>query len=110
MARGQYGFGVGADFVGHFAGAAERAVAADDDQVNLATLSTATIATAGTFFPGSVTLGNPAPQASQWGTSGITIVSTNSTSSYYAWDGATLYGPGAAAPSWLTNNTPTTTT
>jgi hypothetical protein len=77
-------------------------------QVNLATLVATTIAGAGTFYPGATILGNPAPQASQWGTSGIAIVSTNSTSSYYAWDGAVLYGPGSAAPSWLTDSTPTT--
>jgi hypothetical protein len=37
-------------------------------QVNLATLVATTIAGAGTFYPGSTVLGNPAPQASQWGT------------------------------------------
>ena len=35
---GQDGFGVGADLVGHFAGAAKGAVAANDDQVDLAAL------------------------------------------------------------------------
>ncbi len=38
MPRGHDGFGVGADFIGHFAGAAECAVAADNDKVNFSAL------------------------------------------------------------------------
>ena len=38
VACGEDGFGVGADFVGDFAGAAEGAVAADDDEIDFAAL------------------------------------------------------------------------
>jgi hypothetical protein len=78
-------------------------------QVNLNTFGTTTItASAGTFFPGSVTLNNPAPDAAQWGTSGIVIVATAGANNYWAWDGTTLFAPGAASPSWLNGGTPTT--
>src|ERR1019366_4835201 len=38
MPRGENGLGVGADFIGYFAGATERAVAANDDQINFPAL------------------------------------------------------------------------
>ena len=38
MAGGEHGFGVGANFIGDFAGAAQYAIAADDDEVDLAAL------------------------------------------------------------------------
>lgn len=43
------------------------------------------------------------PYAVQWGSSGIVIV-TADTNGYFAWDG-TLYSPGGASPSWLSNLT-----
>lgn len=79
------------------------------DQVNILTNAVTNItAVPGTFFPGSASLGNPAPAATQYGQSGIVIVTTASTNGYYAWDGTTLYANGSAAPNWLTNSTPTT--
>ncbi len=79
------------------------------DSVNTVTQVVTHISTnPGDFFPGSSALGNPAPQCAQFGQSGIIIVTTASTNGYYAWDGATLTGPGQAAPNWLTNTTPTT--
>ena len=78
-------------------------------QVNTATLAVTTISSnPGQFFPGSSALNNPAPAASQFGQSGIVIVTTASPNGYFAWDGTTLYRPGDAAPNWLTNTTPTT--
>lgn len=78
-------------------------------QVNTSTLAQMTIsANPGQFFPGSAALNNPAPAASQYGQSGIVIVTTASVNGYYAWDGTTLFSPGDAAPNWLTNLTPTT--
>ena len=78
-------------------------------QVNILTNAVVDITTVGgTFFPGDASLNNPAPAATQYGQSGIVIVTTASTNGYYAWDGTTLYGPGSAAPNWLTDTTPTT--
>jgi hypothetical protein len=78
-------------------------------QVNLVTQAQTVIsANPGQFFPGSAALNNPAPACAQYGQSGIIIVTTASTNGYYAWDGTTLYGPGSAAPDWLTDTTPTT--
>ena len=78
-------------------------------QVNTVTSQVTTIsANVGTFFPGNAALGSPMPACAQYGQSGIVIVCTVSTNGYFAWDGATLYAPGNAAPNWLTNTTPTT--
>lgn len=78
-------------------------------QINTSTASSTTISSIpGTFYPGSAALGNPLPSVSQWANSGIIIVATVTADSYWAWDGAILYAAGNAAPSWLTNSTPTT--
>ena len=47
VALGQDGFGVGANFVGYLTGAAKRAVAADDDEVDLAALHQVTCSIVG---------------------------------------------------------------
>ena len=44
--------------------------------------------------------GGDLPHLTQWGASGILIVSSAVADGYFAWDG-TLYVPGAAAPAWL---------
>ena len=85
-------------------------------QINTSSMATTTISsTGGTFY----TAGGSLPQAVQWGTSGILIVSSTSSNGYYAWDGTTLYSSGSTAPSWLsglssaivvTGNTHTSTT
>jgi hypothetical protein len=75
--------------------------------VNVATKLATTMAGPGTFFPGSSALGNPPPQCSQYGQSGIVIVGTPASSGFWAWDGVTLTSPGQLAPTWLDNQTPT---
>jgi hypothetical protein len=63
-----------------------------------------TIAPAGLFYNGSYI-----PVAAQWNANGIVIVSeATDPNGFFAWDGATLYSVGLAAPGWLTNNTATT--
>jgi hypothetical protein len=54
-----------------------------------------TIAGAGTFYNGG-----DLPHITQFGASGILIVTTATANGYYAWDG-TLYSPGGSAPTWL---------
>lgn len=69
-------------------------------QVNLATGAHVTIGTANTFWTGS----GQYPHASNFGNSGIVIVSPVG---YWAWDGTTLFSAGNQAPTWLsglTNN------
>lgn len=54
--------------------------------------------------------GGDRPCVSQWGKSGIVIVTTAVTDGYFAWDdtaGGTLYTPGNPAPSWLTGGAST---
>lgn len=72
-------------------------------QLNLATLGTTTIGSAGTFYNGT-----SLPAASQFGNSGLVIVGVVTGSDYWAWDGTTLYAAGSASPSWLNGGTPTT--
>jgi len=57
VAVGQYGFGVGADFVGDFTGAAEGAVAADDDEVDAAALHQVSGGAVGDDLMGNALLG-----------------------------------------------------
>lgn len=79
------------------------------DQVNVNTLAiTHVTTTPGTFYNGG-----DLPDAQQYGSSGIVIVTTVSSNGYYAWDGV-LYSPTNPAPTWLsglaTPFTPTGTT
>ena len=78
-------------------------------QITLSDGSSITISsTAGCFY----VPGGDLPHISQWGASGIIIVTTAVTDGYFAWDmvgGGTLYNPGDAAPSWLSGlDTPVT--
>lgn len=52
--------------------------------------------TPGTFY----TPGGDLPHITQYGASGILIVTTAQADGYFAWDG-TLYSPGDSAPGWL---------
>lgn len=76
------------------------------DQVNLGSMAVTPIsATPGTFYNGG-----DHPDVSQYGNTGILIVTTASANGYYAWDG-TLYSPGGPAPTWLSGlTTPLTPT
>ena len=69
--------------------------------------STTISAVAGTFY----TAGGDLPAMTQFGISGILIVSTAQTNGYWAWDGTTLTAPGTGGPSWATGlNAPITLT
>lgn len=73
-------------------------------QVNPSTGATVNITTSvNTFYDG----GSYLPAAAQWSSSGIVITAMANGGGYFAWDGVTLFTPGVAAPSWLTNSTPT---
>lgn len=73
-------------------------------QVNTQTgNSTAISAGPGTFYNGTAL-----PACSQWGASGIVIVSKVTGNDYWAWDGSTLYPAGSASPSWLNGGSATT--
>lgn len=72
-------------------------------QVNTTTAVQTPISNVGGTFYG----GGALPAAAQWGSSGILIVSQVTSSAYWAWDGTTLFPPGAASPSWLNGGTPT---
>lgn len=73
-------------------------------QVNTATSAQVSISGTANFFYN----GGSLPAAVQWTASGILIVTeAQGTQGYFAWDGTTLFGPGSAAPNWLTNSTPT---
>jgi hypothetical protein len=73
-------------------------------QVNPNTSATVTISSATNQFYS----GGYLPMAVQWNAAGILIVcESQNPNGYFAWDGTTLYGPGSAAPNWLTDQTPT---
>lgn len=75
-------------------------------QVNTSTGATVTITSNLNFFYDG---GAYLPAAAQWSSSGIVIATMATVAGgYFAWDGATLYSQGMAAPNWLTNSTPTT--
>lgn len=76
------------------------------DQVNTATnVVTHISATPGTFYGG----GTSYPDLAQYGNSGVVIVSSSvGANAYWAWDGTTLFAPGAASPTWLNGGTATT--
>lgn len=65
-------------------------------QVTQSNGAVTTIAAAGTFYNGG-----DLPHITQYGDSGILIVTTVSANGYYAWDGSTLTSPGQSAPGWL---------
>src|SRR5262252_5612524 len=73
-------------------------------QLNPLTGVTVTISSTANFFYSGSTL----PAAAQCNAAGIIMVTeSQNPNGFFAWDGTTLFTPGQAAPSWLTNQTPT---
>jgi hypothetical protein len=64
-------------------------------QINTETLAFVVVAGAGTFYNPS---NGQLPACAQWGTQYLLISNRNTTNDYWAWDGATLYYAGTAAP------------
>jgi hypothetical protein len=71
--------------------------------VNLDTGVNAGFTVPGTFYPGSSSLGNPLPQAVQFGQSGVIIVST-ATIGFSYFDGSHFFYPGTIGPIIMVTN------
>lgn len=70
-------------------------------QVQISNGSVTTMSSAANTFSSA---SSDIPSCAQWGNSGILIVSTVTSSAYWAWDnagGGTLYAPSSSAPLWL---------
>jgi hypothetical protein len=65
--------------------------------VNLDTAVNLGFNSPGSFYPGSANLGNPLPQAVQFGQSGVIVVSTGQIGFLY-YDGINVYQPGTLGP------------
>ena len=68
-------------------------------QMNMATLATTEIGSAGAFYNAASGF---LPCCRQWGTQYLLIGNRNTTNDYWIWDGALLYTAGSAAPNGVT--------